>query len=136
MASSYFEFWPTNKATYGELDQKINNQRSIWWGWRDNEINSWKYFHQFLNNSTICFELREVNEDNVLVRNVLVEFEDSLKYVSFQTRTDNLLHNWLIGTDSTAPPPLDGQAPQPKKKVPSPTPKKNFSNQKKNPQPK
>ena len=27
-------------------------------------------------------QLREVNEDNVLVRNVLVEFEDSLKYVS------------------------------------------------------
>ena len=25
---------------------------------------------------------REVNEDNVLIRNVLVEFEDSLKYVS------------------------------------------------------
>jgi hypothetical protein len=29
----------------------------------------------------ICF-CREVNEDNVLIRNVLVEFEDSLKYVS------------------------------------------------------
>ena len=28
------------------------------------------------------FLFREVNEDNVLIRNVLVEFEDSLKYVS------------------------------------------------------
>ena len=33
-------------------------------------------------------QLREVNEDNVLVRNVLVEFEDSLKYVS---NTDRML---------------------------------------------
>ena len=27
---------------------------------------------------------REVNEDNQLIRNVLVEFEDSLKYVSLK----------------------------------------------------
>jgi len=29
------------------------------------------------------FLFREVNEDNVLIRNVLVEFEDSLKYASY-----------------------------------------------------
>ena len=28
------------------------------------------------------FHCREVNEDNVLIRNILGEFEDSLKYVS------------------------------------------------------
>ena len=30
----------------------------------------------------ICDLFREVNEDNVLIRNILGEFEDSLKYVS------------------------------------------------------
>ena len=31
----------------------------------------------------MMFDLfREVNEDNVLIRNILGEFEDSLKYVS------------------------------------------------------
>lgn len=30
----------------------------------------------------ICWLFREVNEDNVLIRNILGEFEDSLKYVS------------------------------------------------------
>ena len=50
---------------------------------------------------------REVNEDNVLVRNVLVEFEDSLKYVSnmwlgFSFVND--LKHWVNRTDSTASP--------------------------------
>ena len=31
------------------------------------------------------FYCREVNEDNVLIRNILGEFEDSLKYVSKPT---------------------------------------------------
>ena len=36
----------------------------------------------------------EVNEDNVLIRNILGEFEDSLKYVSNEM---NELLNWLTG---------------------------------------
>ena len=63
MASSYLEFWLMNKATYGKFDKIIrSNQDEI----ADNEQT----------------QLREVNEDNMLLRNVLVEFEDSLKYVS------------------------------------------------------
>ena len=33
---------------------------------------------------TFFLLFREVNEDNQLIRNVLVEFEDSLKYVSLK----------------------------------------------------
>ena len=63
MASSYLEFWLMNRATYGKFDMimRPNHDCTL---------------------ITIYFERREVNEDNVLVRNVLVEFEDSLKYVS------------------------------------------------------
>ena len=46
-----------NRATFGEATAKLKTLLS-------------------------CVSYREVNEDNVLVRNVLVEFEDSLKYVS------------------------------------------------------
>ena len=69
-----------------------------------------------MKNSTIYFEPREVNEDNVLVRNVLVEFEDSLKYVSSNTScclaflVNDQLHWLLAGTDSTASP--GNQGPQ------------------------
>ena len=36
---------------------------------------------------------REVNEDNVLIRNILGEFEDSLKYVSkSKCNTENNQH--------------------------------------------
>ena len=55
-----------------------------------------------------------MNEDNVLVRNVLVEFEDSLKYVSnglllaFFSVNDEALVDGTI-TDSTA---SFGQFPQ------------------------
>ena len=43
-------------------------------------------WHKKLKVYMITFFLlfREVNEDNQLIRNVLVEFEDSLKYVSLK----------------------------------------------------
>ena len=95
MASSYLEFWLMNKATYGKFD---NIMRSV-----QDEIEDKKQIQHFTLNV-----LREVNEDNVLVRNVLVEFEDSLKYVSnmwlgFSFVND--LKHWVNGTDSTASPP-------------------------------
>ena len=36
------------------------------------------------------FYCREVNEDNVLIRNILGEFEDSLKYVSTEYLVNQL----------------------------------------------
>ena len=81
-----------NKATYGKFD---NIMRSV-----QDEIEDKEQIQHFTFN-------REVNEDNVLVRNVLVEFEDSLKYVSnmwlgFSFVND--LKHWVNGTDSTASP--------------------------------
>ena len=89
-----------NKATYGKFD---NIMRSV-----QDEIEDKKQIQHFTLNV-----LREVNEDNVLVRNVLVEFEDSLKYVSnmwlgFSFVND--LKHWVNGTDSTASSP--GLVPQ------------------------
>ena len=52
-----------NKATYGKFDKIMRSNHD-----------------EIADKEQI--QLREVNEDNVLVRNVLVEFEDSLKYVS------------------------------------------------------
>ena len=94
MASSYLEFWLMNKATYGKFD---NIMRSV-----QDEIEDKEQIQHFTFNIA-----REVNEDNVLVRNVLVEFEDSLKYVSnvwlgFSFVND--LKHWVNGTDSTASP--------------------------------
>ena len=42
---------------------------------------------------------REVNEDNVLIRNILGEFEDSLKYVS-SPNTQLPMHCTLFSTRS------------------------------------